>query len=419
MSINPAIPEDRRSTSLKSSLRRHVDITARISAANPDLAKQHQHLFFYLSYPWLVDPEGDAEVETTLVERREEFMRLGFEGAEVKRELERMLNEDQHLSECCSTLSNLAYFLDTEFISYAAFHLKQSGISDEQFDGVFKSFSDYVYAEPFKKVAASHLYNFDAEDDNLVFDGLKIIRLDAATISTIIGEPTYQSFIHPRGVGDYFIITEETGPTDDHIGWLYDERFKATEFASILQYFKDGIVHVDYSVPHFFPLWVNQIRKRGVFFIGDPHRLWYAGGEKFYRLDRAETEQVDKWWKIYQSPPIAKRLGEERNKLRQAIMRAGSFYESHHERKDAVGKLVDLAISLEALFSPSKEGELTHRMAQSASHLVGEDADERKQIFTFVKTMYSRRSSLFHGQYDVDAYYEGRFVSDEDIEKLA
>jgi hypothetical protein len=101
------------------------------------------------------------------------------------------------------------------------------------------------------------------------------------------------------------------------------------------------------------------------------------------------------------------------------MMRAGTFYESHHERQDAASKLVDLAIALEAFFSPSKEGELTHRMSQSAAYLVGESVEERKEIFRFVKDMYSRRSSLFHGQYDIDAYSDGKFVSDDEIEKLA
>lgn len=419
MSNSPAIPESERSQALKGVVRKYVDKVVQLSATNPEAVRQHQHFFFYLTYPWLADSGGDTDAESNLVRLREEIAQLGFDGAEAKQDLERILAEDQHLRECCSTPLNLAYFLDIDFIGYAAFQPKETVITDEQFDNAFSGFSDYIYAEPFKKVAVSHLYNFDAEEDDLRFEGLRIVRLDTATISNILGESGGHTFVHPYGVGNHFIVTEETGPAEDVNGWLYDQKFKATQFASILQYFKDGIVHVDYSVPHFFPLWVNQVRKRGIFFIGEPHRLWYAGGQKFYRLTKQEAEQVNRWWRIYTYPPVAKRLGEERNGLRQAIMRAGDFYESHHGKNDAPSKLIDLAISLEAFFSPSKEGELTHRMAQSASHLIGADADERKQIFSFVKKMYSRRSSLFHGQYDVDAYYDGRFVSDEEVEQLA
>jgi hypothetical protein len=101
------------------------------------------------------------------------------------------------------------------------------------------------------------------------------------------------------------------------------------------------------------------------------------------------------------------------------MLRAGTFYEAHYEKQDAPSRLIDLAIALEAFFSPSREGELTYRMAQAAACLVAETVDERKEIFRFVKDMYSRRSALFHGQYDIDAYSEGKFVSDEEIEQLA
>lgn len=86
---------------------------------------------------------------------------------------------------------------------------------------------------------------------------------------------------------------------------------------------------------------------------------------------------------------------------------------------DATAKLVDFAIAPEDLSSPSDKGELTYRMAQSASFLVGEDVEERKEIYRFVKKMYSRRNALFHSQYDVDDYLDGKVVTDEEIEKLA
>ena len=113
MSANGAIPEEKRSPSLKTLLRKYVDLIAQISAANPELARQHQNLFHFLSYVWLTGPvNDDAEVEAGLNSRREEFTQLGFDGAQVKSELAQVLDEDQHLMECCSTLQNLAYFLE-------------------------------------------------------------------------------------------------------------------------------------------------------------------------------------------------------------------------------------------------------------------------------------------------------------------
>jgi hypothetical protein len=396
-----------------------VNLVAQISAANPDLAREHQNLFYFFAYAWLADTGDDVGVESDLARRREEYAQLGFDGDRVRRELSHVMDEDRHLRECCSTLSNLAYFLDLEFIGHAAPHQNDVGITDEEYRKMFDAFSDHVYSEPFRTMALSHLYNFEAEDTHLRFDVVRIGRLSPHEVSLVLGEPTNQSFIHPYGVGNYFVVTEATGPVDDLFGWLLDERYKATEFANILQYFKDGIIHVDYTVPHFFPAWVNRIRKRGIYYVGEPHRLWYAGGQRFYRLSRAEAEQVGRWWALSLMPAVSKRLNEERNKLRQAMRRAGIFYESHHEKADATGKLIDLAIALEALFSPSDKGELTYRMAQSASFLIAEGVEERKEVYRFVKKMYSRRSALFHGQYDVDAYSDGKFVTDDEVEKLA
>lgn len=419
MPAKAPVPQEERSPSLRKYLRGYVDLVARISAANPELAREHQNLFYFFAYAWLADPGGDPGVEADLTRRREEYERLGFDGDRARSELSQVMDEDKHLKECCSTLTSLAYFLDIEFISHAAPHQNDAGISDEEYGKMFDAFSEHVYSEPFRTMALSHLYNFEAEDTHLLFDVVRVGRLTASEVSLVLGEPTNQSFIHPYGVGDYFVMTEATGLIDNLISWLYDERFKATEFASVLQYFKDGIVHVDYTVPHFFPPWVNRIRKRGIFYVGEPHRLWYAGGQRFYRLSRAEAEQVGRGWALSLTPAVAGRLNEERNKLRQAMRRAGIFYESHHEKLDATGKLIDLAIALEALFSPSDKGELTYRMAQSASFLIAEDVEERKEVYRFVKKMYSRRSALFHGQYDVDAYSDGKFVTDDEIEKLA
>lgn len=324
------VPQEERSPSLRAYLRGYMDLVARVSAANPELAREHQNLFYFFVYAWLADPGGDPEVEADLARRMEEYARLGFDGDRVRSELSQVMDEDKHLKECCSTPTSLAYFLDIEFIGHAAPHQNDASISDEEYGKMFEAL-----------------------------------------------------------------------------------------FASVLQYFKDGIVHVDYTVPHFFPPWVNGIRKRGIFYVGEPHRLWYAGGQRFYRLSRAEAKQVGRWWSLSLTPAVAGRLNEERNKLRQAMRRAGIFYESHHEKLDATSKLIDLAIALEALFSPSDKGELTYRMAQSASFLIAEDVEERKEVYRFVKKMYSRRSALFHGQYDADAYSDGKFVTDDEIERLA
>ncbi|HEX8181154.1 MAG TPA: hypothetical protein VF525_16535 [Pyrinomonadaceae bacterium] len=416
--ISSGIPEDQRSPSLVGALHHFGDLIVGFKKANKDV-KYASNAFYQLCYPWLIDAQGDAEVEAKLAERRRDLEKRGFDGTEVRRRLEQIISEDKHLRNCCTNSAYLALYLDNGFIGLVSFLKESDSFNEETYKVFLKSFLDSTYAQPFRKQAVSHLYNFNAEDDRLEFEGIRVVKLDSATISKLIGEPTFPAFIHPKGVGDYFVVTEEGGPSDDVINWLFSERSKATEFASVLQYFKNGLVHVDYTVPHFLPLWVNDLRKRGIFFIGDPHRTPYAQGQKPYQLNRVEMEQVNTWWRTYTSELVVQSLANSRNKFRQLIQRAGDFYELYHERKDAPSRLIDLAIALEALFTPSNKGELIYRIAYAASHLVGRDATERKEIFGFVKKMYSLRSSLFHGQYDVNDYYEGRFVTDEQTEQLA
>jgi hypothetical protein len=96
-------------------------------------------------------------------------------------------------------------------------------------------------------------------------------------------------------------------------------------------------------------------------------------------------------------------------------MRAGDYYEGSMQQKDPVGRLINLAIALEALFSPSDKGELSYKISLYASLLISDDVTERVENFTFLKHMYGRRSALFHGTYDVNK----DLLTIEEAERLA
>jgi hypothetical protein len=77
--------------------------------------------------------------------------------------------------------------------------------------------------------------------------------------------------------------------------------------------------------------------------------------------------------------------------------------------------LVDLAVALEALFSPTDKSELRFRIAQMTAQLLGTTVSERQQLFREVKEFYDRRSALIHGGYDVEKYYDGSLISHDEI----
>jgi hypothetical protein len=195
------------------------------------------------------------------------------------------------------------------------------------------------------------------------------------------------------------------------------ETVESLFFAEVLQYFKDGVVHLGYSVPFFLPNWAHQIRRQGLFFTGNPRRMAYQGGTKSYHLSEVEKQHLGRWWKAITTPTILEALENKKGKLRQATYRAAQYYEASHDRPEPVERLIALAIGLESLFSPGDQGELNYRISQLVAQFIGNDPEERKTIFSSVKELYSRRSKLVHGAYDVDKYDKGEFVTADEIDR--
>lgn len=329
-------------------------------------------------------------------------------------EIEQILSEDKHIKECCDTALNLANLVDY-FIFDAVTLSEENKLTDDAYDELFLRFSQITYSQAFRKLTLSHLYNFDSPEKILRFNRVQIMRLEASDILEVIGDVAVYNFLHNHQTGDFFVITESLDGCPNIVDWLFSERAISLDFVGVLQYYKDGMVDVDYTTPYFLPEWVNRIRKRGLAFVGDPRRTPYANSTRFYSLLEKEATEVNSWWQIYQTPQVSSRLADVQNRLRQALIRAGDYYEASMQQKDAVGRLINLAIALEALFSPSDKGELSYKISLYASLLISDDASERVENFRFLREMYGRRSALFHGTYDVNK----DLLTTEEAERLA
>ncbi len=416
---NPqVIPLVERSPILMDFLSRQVREVARLRREIPALLHLQTTPLLALCYPWIVQPAPPAHAQE-LAEIRVRLQAAGFNGEGAVAELEQILAQDRHLRECCPTVGHLVHWCDLSFIERALL-LVQLNAPEEHMARLHEEFSATTYHQGrFKSVALSHLFNVAAEEPSLRIADVQLERLDSPTISGILGEASIQSFIHPPGCGDYFMVSEREGPCDDLATWLFEEKRKAEMFAQVLQYFKDGVVHVDYAVPHFLPQWVNEIRKFGIFFVGSPRRTPHEGGELPYRVARPEIVEIARWVQAYSLPRVRERLDDTRNTMRQAGLRAGEYYEHSHTQEKAVGRMVTLAIALEALFSPDEKGEFTFRISQGVSQMVGSTPDERSELFREMKRFYGLRSQLVHGQYDVEDYYNERFVTHADCDRWA
>jgi hypothetical protein len=85
--------------------------------------------------------------------------------------------------------------------------------------------------------------------------------------------------------------------------------------------------------------------------------------------------------------------------------------------KRPAARLIALAVALESLFSPADGQEISFKTSLTASLLLGESIEQRKQIFADLQDLYKRRSKIVHGSYDVKKVYEGTFVTHEDIDR--
>jgi hypothetical protein len=408
--IPQPVPTSARSAKLKACLRNWAEQVVSVKRSNPEILKGVSLPFHYLCFFWLV-PEDQQHSSNRQANRQ--VLESGFEGERVKRELEETLSEDHHLKECCESPLNLAYYVDGNFIATLVTLIEENRVTDENYDGLFNIFSEYTYSQQFRKLTLSHLYNFESPEIILRFAGVSVMRLEASDITDVIGDISIYNFLHNHQTGDYFVITESTGGCPEIVDWLFRERATAIDFMGILQYFKDGIIGIDYTTPYFLPEWVNRVRKRGLSFVGEPKRIPYKNATQFYTLSKTEAEDVNRWWLIYQTPQIAARLEDLQNKLRQVLLRAGTCYESSIERNDVESRLINLSIALEALFSPADKIELGYKIALFVSLLVSNQA-ERIENFRFLREMYKKRSALFHGR-----YHEGNVITQEQAERFA
>ena len=408
------VPAADRSTSLEPFLDKYSKICAGVFEKFVPLPEAKP--FLQTAYAAsLAESERDERAAHLLSQMRE----LGLDGEILTRELDGLLQEDRHLKSCCTDALTLARYLN-DFVAQATGFYNLGVVKSRHDDLYVRTLDEFMsrtYEREFARLTYSHLYNFSAELASAEVGSLRIERLTARAISALIGEGTPSSFLNPTGAGDFFLVEECHDPDPDMADRVIDAHLRAQDATRVMQYFKDGVVYVDYSIPHFSPEWVNDLRKHGVFFVGQPHRLSYRGGEAPYHLNREELGRLREWLAVYDSPEITRKLDDQRNKPRQSLMRAGDYFEGSHARLKAVDKLPDLAIALESLFAPNEKSEFNYRIAQSVAQLIGETPDERKQVFKAAKDLYDRRSKLLHGAYDVDAYSEGRFVTDEEIER--
>jgi hypothetical protein len=183
----------------------------------------------------------------------------------------------------------------------------------------------------------------------------RILRLSETEVPLVTGEITFTSTLHPSHIGNSFLAFEDNDYENDHT-WMSQKWDEAWRFVQVLKYVKYGIIDLDYGGIFFLPTWVNEIRRYGVYIWGRPRS---DAQTKPFQLGDNDLTKLEVYLKAVKS--LEKELSDSSSELRRSIALAGDYYESHHTRAKREDQLIDLAIALEALFSPSHEGELKYR----------------------------------------------------------
>jgi Apea-like HEPN len=409
------IAKEKRFVGLKKMLFAFAKSLKNALATTPNLiAVPQRDAFWALCLPWIIEleiPNAQSQLLNQVRIRKAEILLAGFEGDKAVEELVRTKAADSHLAECCPSLALLARHFSRNFIS-EALPFVDSETEGTHLEELYQSFEVMTYEQgPFRRSSFTHVFNLEIDGRDLDIGDIRIIRLSPDFKGIVLGEQTQNPFLHPPGLGDCFIYSNEGASPENDESWLQARRSVAYQFVMVLQYFKSGLVHIGYTSYAFQPQWTHQIRREGLYFIGDPRRIPYQGGQALYKIDSQDLEPLAKYWNAMKVPTIANAINDRSSKLRQAILRAGEYYEKSHETVDAPERLINLAVALEALYSPDNQEQLRFRISLAAAQFLGSDPDSKKKIFDTTQELYSRRSKIVHGGYDVTKYMAGTLVT--------
>ncbi len=262
-----------------------------------------------------------------------------YPGFDPKPILQELLSIDTHLKATCLNPWTLARAIEgispTEIFRVAAF-LGEEGTTAEHITDLLLSI---LYEDDYRRRVYFRLYNVTLKNSPLTIASLDgaLQSVPDRDIPLLTGEVTPTSTLHRANTGNVFLAFEDHRSEDDLAWWrgLWD---KANLLVRVLMYFKYEVVDIDYSVIHFSPNWVNQVRRYGISLWGQPR--WDVQPTR-YVLSGEEEQILLRYLRAMESYRAL--LEDMGSTLRQATATAGDYYEGHHARSAARDQLIALS----------------------------------------------------------------------------
>jgi hypothetical protein len=305
--------------------------------------------------------------------------------------LQQLITVDPHLQATCREPYRLARAFDVIALDQLASRpFGQYG--DVTLDRIADFLVARLYEDDYARRVYFRFYNLVIEESPLHLPGAdgQLDWLDDREIPSITGESTPTNTLHLPNTGNVFLSVSDSGPEGDASWWQSKWR-EADALLGVLKYVKYAVIEIDYSAIHFSPAWLNQVRRYGIPLWGRPRADVQT---QPYVLARGEERTVARYLAaLVKFKPLFENLQPT---LRRAIYTAGEYYEGHHKRTKQEDQLIDLVIALEALFSPSEKVELGFRISHRAALLLGNDAEQRRELARFFRRVYNGRSVIVH-----------------------
>lgn len=269
------------------------------------------------------------------------------------------------------------------------------------YDLEYKKLEDSIYADSFIHKRITPLFGLDLEEDMVnLSDDIALVKLKDDEILDYLNRGLRLGVeLH------YFLIEHASCALTIHyrVKKIVEENnFNAEE----------DVKHKDYSSGLYEQKVIDVLRllKAGklVPFETFSYDVNYLGGsmsanlgtsgqgafESHYKISTFESDELIELWKMVTSDNIKKKKFIDVGLRRFSQSRERMLHED---------ELIDLLICAEALFlNDQYPQELGYRLALRASYFLEEDDNnKRMEIFKFMKSLYSARSSVVHGRKDI------------------
>jgi hypothetical protein len=252
--------------------------------------------------------------------------------------------------------------------------------NEEKFEEIYNEMISYIYSSGGEFVLISPLENFDLEDlDEFSVDEYRIRRLNEWEIKTLMSSGYFPGpvFSPSYGTIESIYCVEGTIRTPKK-RYLSPEPHIIEDFITALRLFKAGVTGIN-AILYYPKIWTDTWM---VLSSLAPQR--YALRSPKYVFEKGDLEPFVAFWNQFK---------KVKDQLPDNIKFSLRWFNKSYTEQEAMDRLLDLEIALEALFQGHK------RLDLYLAHFIGSNKNERLKINKDIEELQKIRGAIVHSGY--------------------